>query len=192
MGTRSQRSGGVEPDALEGGRRGEPEAVARFCERWIDRVYRWTVFLGLPRADAEDVTQRVLLIAVAKLPGTGWGSDACESERLAGWMYQITRRTIANHRRSSWWRRWWQSPEPIEPTFAERGHADVELETSVREALGQLPAALVEVLVLSDLEDRSRSEVAVMLGIAEGTVASRLRAARAAFRAVWRGEDGAS
>ncbi len=166
---------------LEACRRRDPAALEALCAGSVDTVYRWAVFLGLPPADAEDVTQRVLMIATDRI-ATFDGAGA-----LDAWLYQITRRVIANHRRSSWWRRWWSRGAAVEPAFAERGHDDLELEASVREALARLPARLAEVLVLTDIEERSRSEVAAMLGVAEGTVASRVRQARAAFVELWRG-----
>ena len=49
--------------------------------------------------------------------------------------------------------------------------------------LDALSEAHREVLVLCDVEERSRAEVAEILGIPEGTVKSRLRLARLAFRA---------
>ncbi len=54
----------------------------------------------------------------------------------------------------------------------------------VESVLAELPTAQREVLVLCDLEERSSSEVANLLGIAQGTVKSRLRLARRRFRLV--------
>ena len=179
---RTRRAPALAEAELAACQRGDEVAIERLCARSVDMIYRWAVFQGLPPADAEDVTQRVLLTATTKI------AQCTGVEALPSWLYQITRRTVANHRRSSWWRRWLSASAPLEPAFAERGHHDLELETSVREALAQLAPPLAEVLILSDLEERSRSEVAAMLGVPEGTVASRLRQARAAFSTTWRGE----
>jgi RND family efflux transporter MFP subunit len=54
-----------------------------------------------------------------------------------------------------------------------------ELRAVIDEELAKLPKKYREVLVLADLEQKDRRQVAVELGIPEGTVASRLSRARA-------------
>ena len=55
----------------------------------------------------------------------------------------------------------------------------------VRAQLAQLPPDQRAILVLRDLEGLDESEVAALLGVALGTVKSRLHRARQAFRAGW-------
>ncbi len=59
---------------------------------------------------------------------------------------------------------------------------------AVRQVLDQLPAHLREVLVLVFYHQLSESEVSAVLGIAPGTVKSRLHRAKAALRDVLQGE----
>ncbi|MFF4015474.1 RNA polymerase sigma factor [Streptomyces sp. NPDC001843] len=66
-----------------------------------------------------------------------------------------------------------------------RAGSDGELPTDVRDVLARLPVRDRAVLVLRELEDLDERAVADLLGIAPGTVKSRLHRARASFRKAW-------
>lgn len=68
------------------------------------------------------------------------------------------------------------SPEPAEMVVAD------EFDPKVRDALNSLPDRLRWVILLADVEGYSHDEIAAMLGIKRGTVASRLHRGRAAMR----------
>lgn len=55
---------------------------------------------------------------------------------------------------------------------------------AVRESIGELPTAARELIILRDVEGLSYSEIATMLGIAEGTLKSKLFRARARLRQI--------
>lgn len=55
---------------------------------------------------------------------------------------------------------------------------------AVRESIGELPTAARELIILRDVEGLSYSEIATMLGIAEGTLKSKLFRARARLRRI--------
>ena len=134
--------------------------------------------LGLDACEAEDAAQEVLTTAYQRF-------DRCHgAEVLEAWLYQITRRIVANRRRRIWWRR--VVPQaPTAPAFAHSIRSEVEHELAVRACLSKLSPAQVEVLLLADLEAHTRDEIAQILKLRPGTVASRLRRARAAFRSLW-------
>jgi RNA polymerase sigma-70 factor (ECF subfamily) len=169
---------------LEGCRAQEAGAWHRFFDDHSGQVYRWSVLLGLAPADAEEAAQEVFATAARRIA-------TCRSEAaINSWLFQITRRVVANARRAAWWRRLFRNAQDADAGDAdlafEHNHApDVELEFSVRRCLRRLSASNVEILVLMDLEGRTREEVAQMLDLPEGTVASRLRRARDAFREQW-------
>lgn len=160
----------------------EPGAWRELFRRHARAVYRWAVMLGLSPAEAEDAAQEVLVIAVRKI-------DACHDEAgLAPWLYRITRHVVANARRKAWFRRGVLEGTPPEPAFEHRTPESRENELSVRKCFRALTPRQREVLMLSDVEGYTREEIAEMLGIPPGTVASRLRLARAAFRGHWEKE----
>jgi RNA polymerase sigma-70 factor (ECF subfamily) len=55
---------------------------------------------------------------------------------------------------------------------------------AVREAIGELPTEARELIILRDVEGLSYSEIAQTLGIAEGTLKSKLFRARARLRRI--------
>jgi RNA polymerase sigma-70 factor (ECF subfamily) len=73
--------------------------------------------------------------------------------------------------------------ERASPSDPHREYAQAERARLVHDVLGALTVTQREVIVLCDVEERSRAEVAQLLAIPEGTVKSRLRLAREAFRA---------
>ncbi|GAA4893165.1 SigE family RNA polymerase sigma factor [Tessaracoccus lubricantis] len=84
----------------------------------------------------------------------------------------------------SWWRRKWNAELPSDdlpdsPTTS----ADQAVSMDVVRALAALPKMQRAVMVLRFLEDRTVTEVAELLGIAEGTVKAHTSQGRAALRA---------
>jgi len=175
---REQPSGPEPSSLLERCKANEPAAWVNLFERCGPRVHRWSVLLGLRANEAEDVVQEVLATVARRI-------QSCESDRvLMSWIYQITRRIVANARRSHWIRRILliadgNAPEQDEPV------APMELELTVRSCLHALPLSQAEVLVLSELEGLTRKEIADLLELPEGTVASRLRLGKQAFLRCW-------
>jgi RNA polymerase sigma-70 factor (ECF subfamily) len=164
---------------LEQCRSGETSAWRLLFEQHVQSVYRWAVCFGNDQTGAEELTQEVFATALKSIA-------KCPSEELLpAWLFQITRRHAANLRRSVWFSKVLRlgglrevaSPTAIEPNISSYANAH-ELGLDVRRALRRLPATLVEVLVLADLEGYGRGEIAVILGIPAGTVASRLQKAR--------------
>ncbi|MBN2524795.1 MAG: RNA polymerase sigma factor [Deltaproteobacteria bacterium] len=152
-------------------------------DNYAERVYRWALFLGLAAGDAEEITQEVFVTVFKK-------KERPQTDHvLAAYLFQITRRHVANHRRSGWVKRvFGMANDAIESAVdADAGGVagDVMQNAAMRQVFKQLPIKWGEVLLLHDLEGYSRREIARILGIAEGTVASRLRYARAAFIEKW-------
>lgn len=147
------------------------EALAPVVHQWCRRLARSGV-------DPEAAAQEVLLVLVRRQ------DELKEGGSLQAWAWGITVRTLAAERRRVWLRRWIPGPVPERPVEAD---ADTDLErhqlaAQVRRVLDDLTDAQRHVIVLCDVESRPRAEVAAMLGVPEGTLKSRLRLARAAFR----------
>lgn len=158
---------------------GAPGALDRLCDRWLPVVLGWTLRLGGPRIDPEDAAHDVFLVMFRRI------GDLQRAEAFPSWLYGITRRVIAAHRRRAWVRRWLPgvAPERVDPApDPSRRTEQSRVAARVWDGLEALPAHHREVLVLCDLEERADSEVAEMLGVPKGTVKSRLRRARLALR----------
>lgn len=159
---------------------GDEGAWQRFFGQRAGQVYRWAVVLGSTPAGAEDVAQEVLATAARKI-------HTCRSEHVVvSWLYQITRRVVANRRRLAWWRRVVRvGDRQLEPAF--EGPADTEL--AVRCCLERMRKTQVELLLLAYVEGFTKEEIAGTLGMPPGTVATRLRAAKKRFRELWNEGD---
>jgi RNA polymerase sigma-70 factor (ECF subfamily) len=164
---------------VEDARRGDAAARERLVDRWLPTVLQWCARLGGPKVDAEDAAHDVMVIVLTRLDGVR------ETEHFSSWLFGVTRRVLASHRRVAWVRRWMPGimPEAIDPTAGPAQRSELsETSRRVQSALEELPEAQREVLVLCDLEDRTDTEVAAMLQIPVGTARSRLRLARERFR----------
>jgi RNA polymerase sigma-70 factor (ECF subfamily) len=136
-------------------------------------------------ADADDAAQRVFLVLSRKLSLVEPGRELPYLLRTAVLIASETRRT---HRRRR------ESDGPPPEIAAPAWHApDAAMEQ--REALERLDAildamdeALRTVFVLHEIEELTMAEIAETLEIPPGTVASRLRRARAQFETMCEGE----
>jgi RNA polymerase sigma-70 factor, ECF subfamily len=161
-------------------RAGDERAWQRLYEERAAQIYRWAVLLGLGPGSAEDAAQEVLVIATRRI-------KTCHSEQaLPTWLYQITRRVVANKRRLAWWRKIVLVEEPaLEPAFERSSSGGLEQEVQVRTCLNRMKHKQVELLLLAYVEGFTKEELADTLGIPPGTVASRLRLAKQRFAAIW-------
>jgi len=121
---------------------------------------------------AEDAFQATFLVLARK------AASIRPPGAVAGWLHGVAHRVAKDARRgelrrNSRERRTTELPEPAAPSGP-----DPELRTVLDEEIDKLPTKYRELLVACDLEERPRSLVAASLGIPEGTLSSRLTAAR--------------
>jgi RNA polymerase sigma-70 factor (ECF subfamily) len=171
-------------ELIEAASRGEPRARSELVASWGPTVLSWCARLGGPGVDAEDAAHDIFLHVLEDL------HQLRAPAAFPAWIYRISRREIGRHRRRAWLNRslfGWSGTGDDGPELAspDRGPREiVERAEAVRLVQGvmqSLSSQHREILVLCDLEGRSGSEAASLLGIPEGTVRSRLRLARAAF-----------
>jgi RNA polymerase sigma-70 factor (ECF subfamily) len=132
--------------------------------------------LGLTPADADEAAQRVLMAATRRFEDIRPGSERA-------FLYRTATHVASKVRRSARRR-----PEVLEPDSALEA-ADVPAVDELLEqhrarqlldrALGELEPELAAVIVLFEIEGLTTSEVALALSLPHGTVASRLKRARA-------------
>ena len=162
--------------AARAGRAGAAEELLR---AWAPVVLGWCNRLGGPKVNPEDAAQDVLMKVLTHL------HTIRQPERFAGWLFQVTRSVVRQHRRAAWVRGWVPG---LQVEMVDEGSdplawcAEEQTARRVQSALERLPDAQREVVVLCDLEERPAVEVAALLGIPAGTVKSRLRLGRERFR----------
>jgi len=145
----------------------------------FDFIWRSLRGLGVPAGSVDDAAQRVFLVASRKL-----GDIVVGSERA--FLFRTAMGVAANVRRSVARRREVYDEEALsgiadEAPDGERTALLKERRERLDQVLALMPEDLRTVFVLFVLEGIPGPEIAQMLGIAEGTVASRLRRAREAF-----------
>lgn len=154
----------------------------------LEQVYRqhfqlvWRVLarLGVPERDLADAVQDVFVVVHRRLPEFEGRSS------VSTWLYGICVRVAsARRRRASSRHERLESPDvdPEDPTPGPEDRAEAQdLRLLAEQILAQLPFAQRAVFVLFELEGLSSASIAERLEIPLGTVHSRLRLARAAFR----------
>jgi RNA polymerase sigma-70 factor (ECF subfamily) len=156
-----------------------PPDFAEFYRQHVRFAWRALLRLGVPESEVADAVQDVFLVVHRKL-GEFEGRS-----KPSSWVFGICMRVASERRRSSPARRevpWMDDPsrEPMGDSAIaalERGEARALLEG----ILEKMPDEQRIVFVLFELEQLSAAQIAALLEIAEGTVRSRLRLARAVF-----------
>ena len=159
----------------------QPGALRELLDEWVPVVLQWCYRLSGPRVDAEDAAHDVMEIVIQKL------HTLRDPARFRSWLYGISRRVIMRHRSRAWVRRVVSLGETeLESSYLtpDREAQISQTGRQVQMALEKLPHPQREVLVLHELEERSVTEVAELLGVPVGTVKSRLRLARQRMRRV--------
>ena len=148
---------------------------------WQESVSRWVHALGVPSADCADLVQEVFLVAHRRLP-------QFDGENPAGWLFQIARRKVRDHRRLVWVEHFFghrRVPVGEEALTTNQGPFD-ELVTKRRQqllvrSLGRLDEKQRAAFVLFEIEGRRGAEIARMSGVPLSTVWLRLHRARKAL-----------
>ena len=158
----------------------EPQALDLLCRQWLPVVLQWCRRLGGPRVDPDQACQEVFLVLLDRL------NDVHSEEALPGFLFGVTRRVLARHRRVTWQQRW--VPDVVLDAFGVDRTPEMDVSTAtlvaaVQEIVAELPPEVAEVWVLCEVEGRTVPEAVDLLGVVEGTLRSRLRKARQMVRA---------
>jgi RNA polymerase sigma factor (sigma-70 family) len=151
-------------------RRGDPLAVSQLLTHITPYVRRLCGPIAL--ADGPDATQEALIAVFRNL---GRLEDPAA---LFGWVRAIAVREAIRHVR----RVARCAPAELAEVPAP---GDPQLVADVRDVLSRLSPEHRAVLVLRDLEGLDERQTAELLGVATGTVKSRLSRARLSFRREW-------
>lgn len=135
---------------------------------WPALVRRLTLVVG-DRSVAEDLAQETYLRAFR-----AWGSF--DGADVRAWLYTIGLRLAFNERRRH--RRWLAALRRLEP----RPFQDA-VDPDLVAALGRLDVRTRSALLLSAVDGYTYREIAAMLAVPEGTIASWISRGRSAIRA---------
>jgi RNA polymerase sigma-70 factor (ECF subfamily) len=141
-------------------------------------------------ADAEDVTQDVLLQVLRKI------STFRGEASLPTWLHKVTVNAALAHRRKRAARENHRIYDPLDDLpadghpgpvrrwsrAAEKQVLDHETQQVIEAAIGRVPEPYRDVYVLADVEGLSNADIAEMLGISLSAVKSRLHRARLMMR----------
>lgn len=160
-----------DPRIVAAARSGDLDAFTSLIRRYQPDVARFVGHLARDPTNVEDITQETFVRVYRSLHR--YRGDS----RFTTWLFSIARNCAVDEaRRGSRRRR-------LEQTLAEQGVPEMsERSTStgveVREALASLPLELLEPVVMVDVFGLSYREVAGIVGVAEGTVKSRIHRGR--------------
>jgi RNA polymerase sigma-70 factor, ECF subfamily len=150
----------------------------RMATEQFDFMWRCLRRLGVPAADVDDAVQQVFVVAADRIGDIVPGSERAFLYATASGIAANVRRAVRRRDQAS--RKLAEidsEPAPDQERLYEQRRAR-ELMYAILE---QMPDDFREVFVLFELEDMRVPEIASMLQIPQGTVASRLRRAREDF-----------
>ena len=170
---------------------GREEAFEQLVAAYQHPVFNLVAHIVETPADASDVLQDVFVKIYRGIKGYKGDSS------LRTWIYRIAVHEALNHRRG-WLRRHWREAVSIDDVESASAAVTAEVaansqgpyqaleqaerEAAVRQALASLSPPYRMVMVLREMEELSYEEIAQVLGLAVGTVKSRLLRGREFLR----------
>lgn len=179
--------GSAEAVLVLAAQRGDQSAFSELARQYQGPVYRLAFYRTRSQADAEDITQDVLIQALRSL------HRLREADKFKPWLFSIATNRIRDFRRRGRFRSLFDSllggagDDPQREEEAEPSGPQEELERrdfwkQVGGALDRLPHMEREVLVLRFFEQMEIKEIADALGKGESTVKTHLYRALKKFQ----------
>ena len=169
-----------DPQLVRAARAGDQRAFGGLVRLYQADVWRLAFHLLRDETLADDVTQDAFVRAYRFLGA--YRADA----KFSTWLYSIARNCALDELRRGVRRR------RVIETLASEGaphRTDHAAVLEVREAIAALPVELREPIILIDLLGASYRDTAAVLGVAEGTVKSRVHRAREALAEILAEEE---
>lgn len=165
----------TEDDLVARAQQGERDAADELLRRNYDRIYAVCRRIAGNEADAMDATQEALMAIVRGLPRFDGSS------LFSTWAYRVATNACLDELR-----RRKRRPEPAEMVEDVSDHRpdfdhDIVVRDELDRALAEIPEQFRAPLVLRDLAGLDYAEISETLGIAPGTVRSRIARGRASL-----------
>ncbi|MEZ4425754.1 MAG: sigma-70 family RNA polymerase sigma factor [Gemmatimonadota bacterium] len=158
---------------------GDRSAFAEVYRRSVDRIYGLCLRMTADPDRAAELTQDAFVRAWERLDSFRGDS------RFSTWMHRLAVNVVLQERRTRAGRERWVEPTPdVERYAAQARGAFTETRIDLERALATLPERAREALVLRDIEGFKYREVAVMTGVAVGTVKAQVHRARQLLKEV--------
>ena len=168
-----------EPDLIARVLAGDRTAARDLYDAHSPRVFRLAFRLTGDADLAREFTQDTFVRAFAQL--AKFRGDAA----LSTWLHRITVTVVANAmRKVKRFRERETDLEDVHPIGSDGTAVDPVLRERLHRAIDDLPEIYRTTLIMHDIEGYTHTEIAEVLGVAEGTCKSRLSQARAQLRAV--------
>ena len=181
MPSESQPASSASPDTLiERCLAGDQTAWEAIVQRHWRKVFNLAYKFVGKHDEAEDLTQDIFLKVFRSL------ATFDRRANFQTWLISVSRNLCIDHYRSVRKERETMARDvdasELSPVSRERGPEgqleQVKLKQLIQTALGELPAALRQAVVLRDLQELSYQEIADQLRLPEGTVKSRINRGR--------------
>jgi RNA polymerase sigma-70 factor, ECF subfamily len=168
-------SEGAKPQSLA---EADEARIRRMVDDHYDALWRFMRRLGVPAMDLDDALQEVAVIAAGRL-------EQIPRARERSFLFGTAFRVASEHRRRREGRREvgdrgldaQEDPAPEPDALTELARARALLDR----VLADMSTDLRAVFTLYEIEEMTMVEIAELLGLPQGTVASRLRRAREQF-----------
>lgn len=150
----------------------------------IDFVWRTLRRYGVAEAEVDDATQQVFLVAHDKAGSIRAGSERAFLLAVAARVASHARRSVQRRQAAEQRLTEHQSAQGLALSKIDPEHLTLRLQARelLDRVLDDMPANLRSVFVLFELEELKIAEVADLLELPRGTVATRLRKARELFQ----------
>jgi RNA polymerase sigma-70 factor (ECF subfamily) len=146
---------------------------------YLDFVWRYLRRIGQSPADCDEIVQEAFLVASRRLHEIREGCERAYLVQVAANISSTRRRSFSRELVRIDQSAYAYSQEP--PPDPEQAIEDRQAHEELDSILAAMPIDLRTVFVLYEIEERNTREIAQMLDLKEGTVASRLRRARSEF-----------
>jgi RNA polymerase sigma-70 factor (ECF subfamily) len=155
--------------------------LERVVDAHFESLWRFTRRLGVREADVDDVLQEVILVLAQRF-------RSVPAAKRKSFLFSTTFRMASELRRKSWNTREVPSPDGTPDAVSSAPGPDERLDDARARALLErvldgLPIDVRAVFVLYEIEELTMADIASLLELPAGTVASRLRRGRAHFEA---------